>query len=207
MKEDKNFLESENVHPKWFGEIFGWLQAILLALIIALLIRGFILEPVMVKGDSMNDTLHDEQKLIVYKLNYFFAKPERGDIIVFQYQPGAFGNIPVLDKIPFLRKAFPDFKEINYIKRAIALPGDAIDIKAGHVYVNGELIDEPYAKGITLPKSLELPATVPENKVFVLGDNRQHSSDSRDIGFVKMSKIKGKAVLRVYPLDTFGTIY
>lgn len=207
MEENKNVLDSEKSSSGIMNEILEWTNAILLALLIALAIRGFVFEPVMVKGDSMNDTLSNEQRLIVYKLNYYFSKPRRGDMVVFQNQAGIFPNNSALDDNPIFRKAFPDFKETNYIKRAIALPGDTVDIKSGQVYVNGQKLDEEYAKGETFTSgNMEFPVTVPENNVFVLGDNRQHSSDSRYIGFIKMSKIKGKAVLRVYPLNTFGTL-
>ncbi|MCX7710387.1 MAG: signal peptidase I [Clostridia bacterium] len=206
MDENKNVLDSEKRSSGLFNEILEWTNAILLALLIALAIRGFLFEPVMVKGDSMNDTLQDEQRLIVYKLGYIFSKPQRGDMVVLQYQAGLFENNAILDDNPFFRKAFPDFGEVNYIKRAIALPGDSVDIRDGQVYVNGKKLDEPYAKGETSPLNMQFPVVVPKNKVFVLGDNRQHSSDSRSIGFIKTSKIKGKAVMRVYPLNTFGVL-
>ncbi|MCX7841642.1 MAG: signal peptidase I [Clostridia bacterium] len=203
---NNNDINTENNSAGVISEILQWINAILLALLIALLIRGFIFEPVMVKGSSMENTLFDSQRLLVYKLGYYFSAPQRGDIIVFQYQPGVFSQNKYLDEIPFFRKAFPDFKEINYIKRVIGLPGDKIDIIDNKVYVNNEMIEDSHAKGETLPNNMQFPATVPANKVFVLGDNRQNSSDSRSIGFIDMNRIKGRAVFRIYPFSSFGTI-
>ncbi len=205
MEENKNLDTGKNTRG-FIKEIFQWINAVLLALVLALLIRGLIFEPVMVKGDSMQDTLHDGQRLLVYKLGYYFSPPQRGDIVVLQYQAGFFQNVPSLDDSPFFRKLFPDFKEINYIKRAIGIPGDTVDIKNGEVYVNGNQLAETYIKGDTQSLGMTFPLQVPENKVFVLGDNRQHSSDSRVIGLVKITKLKGKAVFRIYPFDLFGGI-
>jgi len=205
MEENQN-INTDNKSTGVMGEVIQWINAVLLALLIALVIRGFIFEPVMVKGDSMQDTLSDSQRLIVYKLGNFFSLPKKGEIIVFQNQAGFFQNLTILDEIPVFRKAFPDFRETNYIKRAIALPGDTVDIRGGSVYVNGEKLDEPYIKGDTNAIGMTFPVKVPENKVFVLGDNRQNSSDSRMIGFISTNKIKGRAVLRIYPFEEFGTL-
>jgi signal peptidase I len=187
-------------------EFLKWIETIIIAIVIALLIRGFILEPVIVNGVSMEDTLFSEQRLIIYKLGYFFHPPQKGDIIVLQYQKGLFGNIPILNKLSFLNRVIPSVMEIDYIKRVIGVPGDKIDIKDGHVYINGEKLDEKYAKGETHKQLLDFPKTVPPNTVFVLGDNRQNSRDSRIIGFIEYDRIKGKAVLRIWPFKDLGVI-
>jgi len=196
-KEALNFLK----------EIFQWIRAIIFAVIIAFLIRGFIFEPVYVDGPSMEDTLETGQRLLVYKLGYYFSQPERGDIIVLRYQEGDIAHLPLLERFPFIKKIFPDFKEVDFIKRVIGLPGDTVDIKDGYVYVNGEKLDEPYAKGPTQKQNIEFPIKIPGNKVLVLGDNRQNSRDSRHIGLVDYEKIKGKAVYRIWPLEDIGPIY
>lgn len=176
-------------------EIFQWIQYIIAAVIIALLIRAFIFEPVLVDGHSMDNTLNNGQRLIEYKLGYFFSPPKRGDVIVLQYQKGILKYLPL-----------PDPKEIDYIKRVIGVPGDEVDFKDGKVYINGKELNEPYAKGRTLPLGMKVPAVVPPNNVFVLGDNRENSSDSRRIGFIDYSRIRGKATIRIWPLKNIGLI-
>lgn len=187
-------------------EFFKWIETIILAILIALLIRGFIFEPVIVNGVSMEDTLFSGQRLIIYKLGYFFQPPQKGDIIVLQYQKGLLSNIPILNKFGFLNRALPSAMEIDYIKRVIGLPGDEIDIKDGYVYINGAKLDEKYTKGETHKQLMDFPKIVPANTVFVLGDNRQNSRDSRIIGFIEYDRIKGKAVLRIWPFEDFGII-
>jgi len=190
--------ESEKNNNNVIKEAVQWLLAIVIAIVLALLIRGFVFEQALVVGDSMQDTLFDGQRLIVFKTGYFFSPPKRGDIVILKYQEGSFKYLPI-----------PDPNEIDYIKRVIGVPGDEVDIRDGSVYINGEKLDEPYAKGITEPIAygIEFPLVVPENKVFVLGDNRENSSDSRQIGLIDFERIKGKAVFRVYPFNVFGSIY
>jgi len=199
--------KSSDKSKKVIKEIKEWAKAILIAVIVALIIRGFLFEPVEVQGHSMNDTLQDGQRLILYKLGYYFYEPKRGDIIVLQVDDGILSDIPVINKLPFVKKMYPFPQEIDYIKRVIAVPGDEIDLRDGYVYVNGEKLDEPYAKGKTYEKELKFPLVVPENKVFVLGDNREYSSDSRYIGFIDFENIKGKVIYRYWPLKDFGGIY
>lgn len=188
------------------SELLQWLQSIIIAVVIALIIRGFIFEPVEVLGQSMENTLSTNQKLILYKLGYYFNNPQKGDIIVLQVHDGVLGYIPFSDKLTFLRKMYPFPKEVDYIKRVIAVPGDTIDIRNGNVYVNNVKLDEDYAKGKTYSRNDNYPKKIPENKVFVLGDNRENSSDSRQIGYVDFNKIKGKALFRFWPLKVFGKL-
>lgn len=187
-------------------EIIQWITAIIFAVIFALLIRGFLFEPVIVQGESMENTLFTGERLLVYKLGYYFHGPERKDIIVLQYEEGIINNIPYLRDLPFAKKVFPAVQEVDYIKRVIGIPGDVIDIRDGEVFVNGERIYEPYIKGGTNGRGMEFPCTVPENCVFVLGDNRQNSRDSREIGFIEFNRIKGKAVFKIWPFDSFGAV-
>lgn len=187
-------------------EVFQWVQAVVFAVILALLIRGFVFEPVIVQGESMENTLFTGQKLLVFKTGYYFHPPRAGDIVVLQYQSGIVENIPFLNKWNFAKKVFPAIKEIDYIKRVIGVPGDRIDIKDGFVFINGEKKEELYIKGTTNPRSMEFPCTVPQKTVFVMGDNRENSRDSRDIGFIEYDRIKGRALLRIWPLKKFGVI-
>lgn len=142
----------------------------------------------VIEGPSMKDTLHDEQQLLVNKLVYNFHEPERGDIIVFQP---------------------PDSNGEEYIKRIIGLPGEKVVIKDGTVFIympNGNVIplDEPY---ISNPARNTFEGTViPENSYFVLGDNRNNSSDSRSGWTLPMENIIGKAWLSVWPPDRWGLV-
>ena len=153
-----------------------------LAILIVLAITTFI-KPTIVHGTSMNPTLQDGDYLLVSKQAYTFEEPERGEIIVF----------PVGEDNKL------------YIKRIIGLPGDVITIKNGEVYVNGEANDQDYTlDGFTSGNVDEL--IVPDGELFVLGDNRMNSIDSREIGTRKIEEVKGVAFIRLWPLSMFGKL-
>lgn len=182
---------------KGFVEIIQWVVSLALAVGIALLIRNFIFEPVVVSGHSMDNTLADGQRLIESKVGYYFNEPKRGDIVVLKVKEGE-GKFTGL----------PDPTELDYIKRVIGVPGDEVDLKDGYVYINGEKLDEPYAVGKTLPKTTNFPLKVEEGKIFVLGDNRERSSDSREskLGQVDINNLRGRAVFRFWPLNSIGKL-
>ena len=166
-------------------EVKDWIVSIVIAVALALFIRQFIVELYVVDGPSMRPTLLSEERLVVNKFVYRVRNPERGEIIVFKY---------------------PRDTSRDFIKRVIAVPGDTIKIEDGRVYVNRELKDEPYILEKTLSDYPE--ATVPEGHIFVMGDNRNNSEDSRfaDVGFVPYELVKGKAVLVFWPLDNMKTL-
>lgn len=198
MDIDNKNVEIDGDRKNLGKEILQWVEAILIAVVLAWLLRGFVFERAVVDGSSMADTLYNNENLIVYKLGYFFHPPKKGDIIVFEHQEGSFG---------FKYLPFPNPGEVDYIKRVIAVPGDTVDITDDNrVIVNGVELEEPYAKGYTARNGSSFPITVPPNKLFVLGDNREYSSDSREIGLVDFEKVRGRAVLRIFPLDAFGRI-
>jgi len=191
-----------------FKEILGWIEAIVLAVLISLLVRAFVFETVYVDGSSMEHTLTSGDRLILYKLGYFFSPPKRGDIVVLQVNEGTFRYFPFLNKLPIVKRALHGIDETDYIKRVVGIPGDEVDIRDGYVYINNEKLEEPYVyEGLTYGGSIDLPIKVKEGTVFVLGDNRQNSRDSRELGLIEYDKIKGKAVYRIWPLDSFGSIY
>jgi signal peptidase I len=169
--------------------ILLWVRDIAIALVIALLIMHFI-KPTIVNGYSMEDTLHEKDYLLVNKQADEVSDLKRGDIIVFRSD---------------LKTA--DNDDMNLIKRVIGTPGDRVSIKNEEVYVNGEKQDDSYTKeGYTAGDMEEV--TVPEGTVFVLGDNRQNSEDSRyaEVGFVSEDRFIGKAFFRLFPVRDFGGI-
>ena len=166
-------------------EIKDWIISILIAVVLAFFIRYFIVELYMVEGPSMRPTLVNSERLVVNKFIYRFKTPERGDILIFRY---------------------PRDPSRDFIKRVIAIPGDSIEIKDGRVYLNGQLQNETYILDKT--RGSYGLATVPPGTVFVMGDNRNNSEDSRfkDVGFVPYDLIKGKAVVIFWPLDHIKTL-
>ncbi|GHV16721.1 signal peptidase I [Clostridia bacterium] len=169
-------------------EVLEWAQAIILAVIIAYLIRAFVFTLVLVDGPSMQPTLETGDRLFVTRLLY---QPKQGDVVVFK---------PAND---------PSHR---YVKRVIATSGQKIDIdySSSTVYVDDVALDEPYIKEqlLTIRGDVTLPAIVPEDSIFVMGDNRNNSRDSRrsEVGMVKKSTIIGKAVLRFWPFKEFTTL-
>ena len=167
-------------------EAKDWIVSIVIAVALALFIRQFIVELYVVDGPSMRPTLLSEERLVVNKFVYRVRNPERGEIIVFKY---------------------PRDTSRDFIKRVIAVPGDTIKIEDGRVYVNRELKDEPYILEKTLSDYPE--ATVPEGHIFVMGDNRNNSTDSRDarVGNIKKDDIIGRAWVRIYPFSKMAKLH
>jgi signal peptidase I len=166
-------------------EVKDWIVSIVIAVVLAFFIRYFIVELYLVDGPSMRPTLQNAERLVVNKFIYRFRSPERGEILVFRY---------------------PRDPSRDFIKRVIAIPGDTIEIKDGRVFVNQQLMNEPYILSKTRG---DYPlSTVPEGHIFVMGDNRNNSEDSRfaDVGFVPYDLIKGKAVLVFWPFDQFKSL-
>ncbi len=166
-------------------EVKDWVVSILIAVVLAFFIRYFIVELYLVDGPSMRPTLQSAERLVVNKFIYRFRAPERGEILVFRY---------------------PKDPSRDFIKRVIAVPGDTIEIKDGRVFVNQQLMNEPYILSKTRG---DYPlSTVPEGHIFVMGDNRNNSEDSRfaDVGFVPYDLIKGKAMLVFWPWNEKKTL-
>jgi signal peptidase I len=162
------------------------LEIVFLALVLYVVIQ-YAVQTVHVLGSSMYGTLHDNDLLVASKISYKLHAPQRGDIIVFKP---------------------PDEASRDFIKRVIALPGERIHITNSVVYINGQVLHEPY-----LPEKWTYnnnwPADgqdklVPSNEYFVMGDNRNHSSDSRTFGFIELDSILGKAEIRIWPLAQAG---
>ena len=174
-------------------ELFYWLQTLVTAIVCIVLVFTFLGRITRVVGHSMDDTLADGELLAVWSLGY---EPEQGDIVV-------------------LNKTTADFLEGEAIvKRVIALEGQTVDIDydAGTVAVDGQVLDEPYIlEEMLWPSSSHMQEThfeVPEDSIFVMGDNRNNSSDSRTdmVGNIKRENIIGKAWLRIWPVSDFGVL-
>jgi signal peptidase I len=189
-------------------EIISWVAVFFAAFIIAFVFSSKVYAKVQVDQSSMENTLFDRQQLIEDNICYNFKKPERGDIITF-FPYDKKGTI-VDDFNRFVDKIASGGEESEfhrrYVKRVIGIEGDEIDIKDGTVYLNGEKQEEPYAKGITDPKGCELPLTVGKNQIFVMGDNRVVSEDSRELGLINLDQVEGKIIFRLYPFSKFGRI-
>jgi len=182
---------AENAEVNKAGEMFDWLQCIVFALIVCILVFTFIARTVGVIGGSMENTLFEGERLVISKL---FYTPQHGDIVVLRQD--TFRNEPI-------------------VKRVIATEGQTVDIDFEEcvVYVDGVALDEPYTKDYGNytyydPQDFEGEVTVPEGCIFVMGDNRNGSTDSRteSIGFVDTRKILGKVILRIGPLDRIGFV-
>lgn len=190
-------FEKKNKTFNWRRELFDWIQAIVVALVVSFLLKNYVLTLAKVQGESMEPSLQHEDRLYVNRLMY---EPEKGDVIIFR--PASDPNRP-------------------YIKRIIATEGDTlyIDFVSGDVFVNDEKIDEPYINEEThlmgrYIESLiangnytrENPIVIEEDKMFVMGDNRNASKDSREIGQVPEDEIIGHAIFRFWPLNNINAL-
>ncbi|MEK5039570.1 signal peptidase I [Sporosarcina sp. FSL K6-3457] len=177
------------------NETWEWMKALLIAFGLAAIIRVFLFTPIVVDGESMMPTLENGDRMIVNKIGYTIGKPDRFDIVVF--------HAP---------------EEKDYIKRVIGLPGDTVEYKDDVLYINGESFEEPYldqnkaevadgplTEDFTLEEKIQR-TTVPEGHVFVLGDNRRRSKDSRHIGAVAIDEIIGNTSIVFWPIEDFGIV-
>jgi signal peptidase I len=199
--------DAKAVKPNYLKEACKWLLLIVAAMFVALMLRTYVFEWVVVDGKSMENTLHDDEVLFVSKIKYRLSEPKRGDIIIIQISEGNWDYLYFAKNFRTLTTILPSQGEVNYIKRIAGLPGEKIELVDGYLYIDGVKQNEPYIKGMTYGQDSEFPKVVPEDCVFVMGDNRECSKDSRQIGFIELSQIKGKAVFRIKPFDKFGSIY
>ncbi len=166
-------------------EAWEWIKALAIAVALAFFIRTFLFAPFIVEGESMETTLHNAERLVVNKAIYFLSTPKRGDIIVFHAEA---------DK--------------DYIKRVIAVAGETVEVRDDVLYINGEKTDEPYlaekraeakAEGEPVLTNDFGPITIPDHEIFVMGDNRRNSKDSRMIGPVDIKTVVGRAEFVFWP--------
>ncbi len=187
-KNNRN-IRNKNNSNNIVKSIFEWIIYIGIIILSVYLITTFVVIRTDVSGESMENTLHDKDSLLVEKVTYYFNDPERFDIIVFPYQHDT---------------------DVFYIKRIIGLPGETVQIIDGYVYIDGELLEEDvYGKEVIANAGLaHEPILLGPGEYFVLGDNRNHSSDSRsvDVGNIRRNNIEGQAWLRIWPFNDFGVV-
>jgi len=182
----KNLSSSE----RKMRELFGWVAYIVVLVCIVHLTVTYVGQRTVVAGDSMLNTLHDKDNLIIDKVSYRFRDPERYEIIVFPYRHA---------------------EETFYIKRIIGLPGETVQIKDGYVYINEQKLEESFGREVIRADrygQAAEPITLGEDEYFVLGDNRNESADSREtsVGILKREDLIGRAWVRIWPLDSFGSL-
>lgn len=184
-------MENDGILKKLWTWFLDFIETIVIALAIFVVVYRFLFQPHQVKGNSMFDNFHDGEYLLTDKVSYRFNPPIKDDVVVFKA---------------------PMNEEYDYIKRIIGLPGDKIMVKEGRVFINGTedseagyldgriqtLAGRYLSEGVTI--------TVPAGSYFVMGDNRNNSSDSRDFGPVPMENIVGKAWIRYWPLTEIGVV-
>ncbi len=185
---------------------------VVVAFVVALLIKSFLLQAFYIPSASMEPTLVEGDRVLVEKLSYRFGKPGRGDVVVFEKNlvlPGSEREEDsilnsVRDSIRGLF-GFPTGTEQDFIKRVIAVGGDVIEARDGRVYVNEQPVDEPY-----LPEGQQTsafgPTEVPAGKIFVMGDNRNNSDDSRNFGPIDADTVIGHGFLLIWPPNDFDTL-
>ena len=170
-------------------EIREWVVSLAVALIAVLLIRSFLFTIIRVDGPSMSDTLLDGDKLFVTVADMKLDGPDRFDVVICKY-PG---------------------KNDQYVKRVIGMPGDTLEVKSGVLYINGEAIEEPFltdARTLRFHKANNSfgPISIPEGEYFVMGDNRDNSNDSRNVGMITEDMVIGKVRCIIWPLTRLGLV-
>jgi signal peptidase I len=171
--------------PPLRRELRSWTRDLAVALGLAIVVMIFLYQPVKVEGTSMNPLLSDQERIFINKFVYHFEPIERGDVIVFWY---------------------PLDRSKSFIKRVVGLPGETVEIRDGHVYINGQELADQYVPGGYLDGSTYAPHRIPADGYFVMGDHRDSSNDSRVFGPVPRQFIYGKAVFAYWPADHFGSL-
>jgi signal peptidase I len=166
-------------------ELRSWTRDLAVALGLAIVVMIFLYQPVKVEGTSMNPLLSDQERIFINKFIYRFEPIERGDVVVFWY---------------------PLDRSKSFIKRVVGLPGESIEIRDGHLYVNGEELPDQYVPAGYLDGSNYGPRRIPQDDYFVMGDHRDSSNDSRVFGPVPRPYIYGKAVFAYWPVNHFGSL-
>jgi signal peptidase I len=175
--------------------VLDFIQSIVLALAVFVLLYLFVAQPNEVKGSSMVPNFIDQEFLLTEKISYYLSDPKRGDVVIF--------------KAPSTESCAAE--ECEYIKRIIGLPGDKVMVKDGQVYLNGELLNQTFLPNGVITSEGQfsqegIEETVPDGEYLVMGDNREHSRDGREFGPIKKDSIVGKAFFKYWPISSVGLI-
>ncbi|QHE51988.1 signal peptidase I [Pontibacillus sp. HMF3514] len=164
------------------NEAWEWTKAITLALILAFIVRHFVFATSIVEGTSMEPTLEDGERVLYNKMVYLVGEPDRGDIVIIQ-RPTK-----------------------NYVKRVVGLPGDKVEVRDHTLYVNDKKVDQEYLNQEAIKETGDFsPVTIPKDKYFVMGDNRDISKDSRTgLGYISHDEIIGRSELIISPFDEWS---
>lgn len=216
MSEDQQFHTSnernqERPAPSKKSGGSGWLEFPIILIVafalVFLVVRPYVVEAFYIPSESMVPTLEVGDRVLVNKFIYRFTEPERGDVIVFKTPEGVDNSVdgnPVARLIGWLRGNRDERQDL--IKRVVGLPGDTVAIRNGNLFVNGERQNEPYLNEELPDQGFYERTEVPQGKVFVMGDNRANSRDSRFIGPIPKENIEGEAFLRFWPPGRLGTL-
>lgn len=189
--EDPEVREQQSKLSRWFANILVVGICVIIAYVFASIVTNFVVHPTKVEGESMESTLTNGDTVLIQKMSYHFSDPQRYDVVVFP--------------VPYYNS------DTKYIKRVIGLPGETVQIIEGKIYINGnELKDDIYGKDDTIadPGDAADPITLADDEYFVLGDNRNMSTDSRSsyVGLIRRKNIIGKAQMRILPFSKIGKV-
>lgn len=170
------------MESKLVNEVFEWLKSLAIAGILAFLIHTFLFAVVIVNGPSMEPTLHNNERLIMNKIIYKFHSPKRGDIVIFHAS-----------------------EQDDYIKRVIGEPGDKVEFRNQQLYINDQPVEETYLQHNVTE---DVPSIIiPDHMIYVMGDNRKNSTDSRIIGPIPLEKVVGRVSILVWPFNRIGLVH
>lgn len=181
-KFDAGQTASDNWAKKFGLLVFEVIKVVLISLAIIVPIRLFLVQPFYVEGASMEPNFYDKEYLIINEISYRFDSPQRGEVVIFKS---------------------PADDRVYYIKRVIALPGEAVEVRSGHIYINNQELKESYIGKFS--NDNQAPVTLGDNQYYLLGDNRTNSHDSRKFGPIDRDRLIGKVWLRGWPVDRINT--